>query len=169
MGLSIAASMALPGIGGMLVSCVIDGTFVDMLKAVSTGDWAMLALSCAAFVPGGNPLKGLKAVGGLSKVSKVIAPYKVLSKTAAKEGKQAHHLIEKRFAKTLGVKHGDIPSVALTRERHQEITNRWRDAIGYGTGTKTATKNLILEKAKEVYYDEPEMLRATLDYLAKIP
>jgi len=63
MGLSIAASIALPGIGGMLVSCVIDGTFVDMLKAVSTGDWAMLALSCAAFIPGGKALKGLKAVG----------------------------------------------------------------------------------------------------------
>jgi len=78
MGLSIAASMALPGIGGMLVSCVIDGTFVDMLKAVSTGDWAMLALSCAAFVPG---------VGMLGKLGKFASHADDVSRAVKAAGK----------------------------------------------------------------------------------
>lgn len=67
MGLSVAASIALPGIGGILVSCLIDGTFIDMMTAMRTGDWAMLGMCALAFIPGGNALKGLKAAGGLGK------------------------------------------------------------------------------------------------------
>ncbi|MEW5747564.1 MAG: RHS repeat-associated core domain-containing protein [Candidatus Thermoplasmatota archaeon] len=71
MGLSIAASIALPGIGGVLVSCLIDGTFIDMVTAISTGDWAMLGMCALAFIPGGKALKGLKGLGGLGDVAKV--------------------------------------------------------------------------------------------------
>jgi len=42
-----------------------------MLKAVSPGDWAMLALSCATFVPGmKGATKGLRAFESLGKASK---------------------------------------------------------------------------------------------------
>jgi len=59
MGVSMAVSF-IPLVGP-LVSCIIDGTFVDMLNAIKNGDWAMLALSCAAFVPGmKGATKGLK-------------------------------------------------------------------------------------------------------------
>jgi len=109
MGLSIAASMALPGIGGMLVSCVIDGTFVDMLKAVSTGDWAMLALSCAAFVPGGKALKGLKLAGhadDIGKITKRLEKHlnKAIKKASLTSGQRAALLknpgLEKAFRGT---------------------------------------------------------------------
>ncbi|MGQ9587763.1 MAG: hypothetical protein ACUVT7_05205 [Thermoplasmata archaeon] len=64
---SIAISM-IPGVGiaGILIGCMLDGTFTDMFTAIRTGDWAMLALCSLAFVPGAKALKGLKAVGSFS-------------------------------------------------------------------------------------------------------
>ncbi len=68
MGLSIAASIALPGIGGVLVSCVLDGTFTDMLTAITTGDWALLAMSVAGVALAGvGVYKALKAAGSFGK------------------------------------------------------------------------------------------------------
>jgi len=55
---------------GPLLSCVIDGTFTDMWEAIKNGDWGALALCAMAFVPGAKVLKGLKAVGGIGKISK---------------------------------------------------------------------------------------------------
>jgi hypothetical protein len=57
MGVSIAVSF-IP-VAGPLISCIIDGTFVDMLTAISNGDWAMVGMCALAFVPGGKALKGL--------------------------------------------------------------------------------------------------------------
>jgi hypothetical protein len=85
-GLSIAAAVALPGIGGVLVSCLIDGSFVDIYNAVRSGDWGMLALSLTAFIPGGKAIKGLKglsAIGDISKTTKA----KSLGELALKKGR----------------------------------------------------------------------------------
>jgi hypothetical protein len=41
-GISMAVSF-IP-IAGPLISCIIDGTFVDMWNAIKAGDWAMLAM-----------------------------------------------------------------------------------------------------------------------------
>jgi len=71
-GISIAASIALPGIGGILIGCVLDGTFINMFTAVAIGNWAMLGLSLACMVPGaGKLLKGgIKAAGkGMTKTT----------------------------------------------------------------------------------------------------
>jgi hypothetical protein len=159
---------------GPLISCIVDGTFVDMLTAISSGDWAMLGMCCMAFIPGAKVMKGLKAVGGIGKSSRVIGSFKVVSKTAGKEGKQAHHLIPQRFAETLGVKSGDMPAVALTKAEHQPFTNAWRDAIPYKNGlgpltTKTATRADITEACRDIYKNDPDLLRASLDYLALLP
>jgi len=86
-GISIAACIALPGIGGILVSCVLDGTFIDMFTAVATGNWAMLGLSLACMVPG---MKALKATKAIKKINKLV-PMKGT----------AHHL---SHAKDLGLK-----------------------------------------------------------------
>jgi hypothetical protein len=67
-------------IAGPLISCIIDGTFVDMWNAIQRGDWASLALSCAAFVPGMKQAKtGFKLLGHADDVAKA-------SKKAAKAG-----------------------------------------------------------------------------------
>ncbi len=69
MGVSIAVSF-IPVVGP-LISCIMDGTFVDMLTAISAGDWAMVGMCALGFVGGGlGVLKGLKAFGGLSKATK---------------------------------------------------------------------------------------------------
>ena len=53
---------------GPILSCVIDGTFVDMFKAIMKGDWATVGLCALAFVPGMKGVtKGLKAFGAVEK------------------------------------------------------------------------------------------------------
>jgi hypothetical protein len=68
---------------GPLISCIIDGTFVDMIKALSTGDWATLGMCALAFVPGGKALKGLKAFGAIEKTG--IKANRVAGKTFEKQ------------------------------------------------------------------------------------
>ncbi|MCX7683007.1 MAG: hypothetical protein N2508_13755 [Anaerolineae bacterium] len=59
---------------------------------------------------------------GLSAFSRAaefgIRSYNELAKLTAHTGLHAHHLIEQRFAKGLGLKVGKIPSIALTPEEH---------------------------------------------------
>lgn len=73
-------------------------------------------------------------------------------------------MIEQRFADVLELNANDIPSIVLTTEEHRKFTNLWRDSIGYSRSgskitTNTATKEVILEKVKEIYKDYPEMLK----------
>jgi hypothetical protein len=42
---------------------------------------------------------------------------------------EAHHLIEKRFAEILGIKQGDILSIAIEPKLHYEITALYRDYL----------------------------------------
>ncbi len=60
-----------------------------------------------------------------------IRSYNQLRGVTSGTGLQAHHLIEERFAKGLGLDAGKIPSIALTPQEHQVFTNAWRNAIGY--------------------------------------
>jgi len=70
MGISMAVSF-IP-IVGPIISCIIDGTFVDMFNALMKGDWATVGMCAMGFVPGMKALKGLKAVGGFGKVDKLV-------------------------------------------------------------------------------------------------
>ena len=80
--------------------------------------------------------------------------YKTLKKSVKStygtgSGLEVHHLIEKRFAKQLGMKETDIPSIVLTKDEHQKFTNVWRETIGYEKSgrmitTSTATRDKIL-------------------------
>jgi hypothetical protein len=94
-----------------------------------------------------------------------IRPYNELVKLTAHTGLRAHHLIEKRFAELLGLKAGKIPSIALTLEEHQMLTNAWRRAIGYiGDRNPITTANATLQDvwiaAQRIYADHPELLEA---------
>ena len=85
---------------------------------------------------------------------------------------QVHHLIEQRFvrvmAETLGTNTNAWQSIVLTIEEHQAFTNAWRARIGYngqaagsfGVTTSTATREQIIQAAREVYRNYPEILRA---------
>ena len=98
-----------------------------------------------------------------------IDSYKSLTKAVAEKygkgsGLEVHHLIEQRLAKAWGMNVDEIPSVVLTKEEHQVFTNKWRKEIGYINSkaeikTGNATREQIIEAAKEVYKDYPEFLK----------
>ena len=83
-------------------------------------------------------------------------------------GLHVHHLFEQRFANILGQKADDMISIVVTPAEHKIFTNAWRARIGYDvidvgktvSTTSTATKQQILDAAKEIYKDYPEILKA---------
>ena len=91
-----------------------------------------------------------------------IGKYKSLAKSIKnrkKQGIEIHHIIEKRFGK-LNLKPGDYPSVPLSKELHRKITNRWKKVEPYQKGKnkyKKLTKKRLLQDARSVYHDMPEL------------
>ncbi|MCB9737870.1 MAG: hypothetical protein H6747_01305 [Deltaproteobacteria bacterium] len=83
-----------------------------------------------------------------------------MTKTLKGTGLHAHHLIEQRFAGLFGGKASEWLSVAVTKAEHQAFTNAWRSAIPYGPGTRSATRESVIEAAKDIYKDHPAILRA---------
>ena len=60
-----------------------------------------------------------------------------------------------------------MAAVALTKDQHKVFTQRWRDAIPYGTNYKAISFAEVLKIAKEkVYHDAPELYEAMLVDLA---
>jgi hypothetical protein len=49
---------------------------------------------------------------------------------------------------------------ALTQTEHQVFTNAWRSAIPYGEGTINATREQVINAARQIYRDYPEILNA---------
>ena len=79
-------------------------------------------------------------------------------------GLEVHHLIERRFAEKMGMKEADMPSIVLTKDEHRQFTAAWREAIGHKNtrndiNTETAEYDIILEKARTIYKDYPELLK----------
>jgi hypothetical protein len=80
---------------GPLISCIIDGTFVDMIKALSTGDWATLGMCALAFVPGGKIAGKLgafakKATGFADNLGKYAKAVKKVPNPGGRLGGLAH-------------------------------------------------------------------------------
>jgi len=73
-------------------------------------------------------------------------------------------LIECRFLERFGARAGEAPAVILTKELHQQVTNELRSIISYGTGTKNATREEIINMYRNVYKDYPDWVRAIEGY-----
>ena len=163
---------------GNILGAVVDGvaTTVDIAAAI------------IPFVPGGvgTIVKGVRAEKALMTASviskgtdivsdaKGLASLKVASEFGVdsysnlrksvinKYGKgsnlEVHHLIEKRFVKNTGINPNSMQSIVVTKEEHRLFTNQWRKEIPYGT--KDLTRDQIMEVAKEIYKDYPEILKA---------
>ena len=89
----------------------------------------------------------------------------VISTYGTGSGLEVHHLVEKRFASKLGIKESDMPSIVLTKEEHKKFTEAWKKAIGYeNSGSSLVTGNVnseeILNAARDIYKDYPELLKA---------
>ncbi len=53
-----------------------------------------------------------------------------------------------------------MASVAVTKAEHDVFTNAWRAAIPLGHGTANATRQQVLDAARQIYAGHPELLRA---------
>ena len=88
----------------------------------------------------------------------------VLDTYGTGSGLEVHHLIEQRFADTMHMKEGDMISIVLTHEEHLQFSKSWLNEIGRSNSkrslkTNTVTRDVILEKARIVYKDYPELLK----------
>jgi RHS repeat-associated protein len=112
-------------------------------------------------------------LSGFSRASEFgLTSYNELRKVIKGTGLEAHHIIEKRFAKGLGLESESILSVALTKEEHLGFTKAWRNAIGYLSDSRpmrTVNAGIedIWEAAKTIYKDNPELLAAAKQILGK--
>jgi hypothetical protein len=51
-------------------------------------------------------------------------------------------------------------SVAVTKAEHEAFTKAWRQAIPYGSGTANATRQQVLDAARQIYANHPAILQA---------
>ena len=99
--------------------------------------------------------------GDLSRAQEFgIKSYKALIKQLKGTGLQAHHIIEQRLVRHLGIDLNSILSVALTPAEHQKFTNAWRQVFKYGMDYRTLSIDDIWKAAQEIYKDYPDLLDA---------
>ena len=115
----------------------------------------------------GNPTNEVKlGLDAFSRTSEFgIKTFNELGRLTRGTGLERHHIVEQRFARTLGVEKGNMPSIALTPKEHQVFTNAWRDAIAYSNSgrlpnTITATADDIWQAAQRIYRDYPILTEA---------
>jgi hypothetical protein len=95
-----------------------------------------------------------------------VRPYKQLRKLIKKTGKEAHHLIEKRFARRLGIDPDDIPAAMMLPGGHrgegESFTNLMRKQIEYGKNYDDIPIQKIYEAHRDAYkkYGAPEVMEA---------
>jgi hypothetical protein len=151
-----------------------DGAFVNPVAAavaagVAVGDALAEGDTTAVVVQAALGVAG-PALGGVGRAAATavgaaargIAPSsRALGQAIQGTGLQAHHLIEQRFAHLFGgaPRSGGL-SVAVTQAEHQAFTKAWRDRIPCGpSGTGAATRESVLDAARDVYRNYPEILR----------
>ena len=99
--------------------------------------------------------------GDLSKAKEYgIKGYAALKKLLKGTGLHAHHIIEQRLVKHLGIDLNSMLSVAVTAAEHQKFTNKWRDLFRYGMDYSDVTIEMLWDAAQEIYKDYPEILDA---------
>ena len=87
-----------------------------------------------------------------------IKSYSTLKKETKGLGLEVHHIVEKRFADSLGVVKNSMPSIALTHDHHAVYTKAWRQNLPYG---RTYSPTEIWSAAQRVYANDPELLNAS--------
>ena len=108
----------------------------------------------------------VEGIGYLSKASEYgIMGYNALKKLLKGTGLQAHHIIEKRLVKHLGIDVNNMLSVAVTATEHRQFTNAWRNLFSYGMDYSTVTVDMLWDAAQIIYKDYPELLEASKEIL----
>lgn len=137
----------------------------DLLNAgiyALQGDFANAGWSLGSALPfvGYGATVGKYTQRGLGAItSRSIMSYNELGKITKGTGLQRHHLLEQRFKDVMDT---DLAkkAIALTKEEHQYFTNKWREAFSYGNGTKSASYDSVMNEAKTIYKNYPNILKA---------
>lgn len=154
----VAHGAVVLGAGVTAVGCLTGAGTV-----VCTGTGTAVTVTAAD----GNPTNEIQA--GLNFFARAaefgLRSYNELRGLIQGQGLRAHHIIEQRFASTLGLDRGAMTSVALTPEEHQVFTNMWRAYIGYnGSNAAITTANATIDDiwfaAQQIYANHPELLEA---------
>jgi hypothetical protein len=133
----------------------------DALRVLSQTSGA----NAAALPPMSKPVElaargAANAFGNLSRAAEFgIKPYDQLRSILVGTGLRAHHLFEQRFASLLGQDVRKMLAIAVTPAEHQAFTNAWRQVIPYGHGTASATRQQVLDTARQIYSSYPEVLK----------
>ena len=158
-----AAKASWKSAGADFVFAIVPGASVAMVKGVKA------AHRVGEIVRGeSEAFKALKyagefGVGRHSQLRKIVTDV-----FGTGSGLEVHHLIERRFAKGLGISESSIPSVVLTKDEHRVFTNLWRETIHYakqGEESVRITKEIVLKAAEYVYKDYPEFYRIVKEFL----
>jgi hypothetical protein len=134
----------------------------DTLRIVSQTSGVNAAALPPMFKPVELAARGAaSAFGSLSRAAEFgIKPYGQLRSILLGTGLRAHHLIEQRFASLMGQEAQKMLAIAVTPTEHQVFTNAWRQVIPYGHGTANATRQQVLDAARQIYSQYPEVLKA---------
>ena len=110
----------------------------------------------------GETIRGLKIGADVADgADNTIDTYRALRKINKGTDVEVHHIVEKRFSDLLGYGRtgSRMPSVALSKGKHKQFTNRWRERLPYGLAHDDKS---ILHAAIKIYADEPELLGAAI-------
>ena len=139
-------------IGGVALQTAI-GAGVGYLQ---NGKQGAIDGACTGFMTGGLSAFGGAALKYISSPANGIDTYRNLRKVNKGTKNQVHHIIEKRFADTLGIANtDDMLSIALSEPAHKVYTKAWRAILPYGN---TYSKTQILGAAIKVYAKTPSLL-----------
>ena len=144
--------------------CTNDGDCSNEVVAATNG----VSSAANAIMADGNPTNeaqlGLEAFSRASEFG--IKTFNQLGRLTRGTGLERHHIVEQRFADTLGItKPGNMPSIALTPKEHQVFTNAWREAIAYSNSsilpnTVSASVDDIWQAAQDIYSKYPVLTEA---------
>jgi len=147
-----------------VVETIFDiGNFALSLAefAVSPNFWTgfnVVADGLAVVFPGVPSVTGVKRMINASSTLKDslkigVKSYGDLKNDTVPTGWQRHHIFEKRFKARLGsdVTDNNMLAIAMPSTYHQEITNKMRSKIPYGTNYNDLTKSSIINSHIDAY------------------
>lgn len=115
---------------------------------------------CNGFMLGSLSACGGAALKYVSSPANGIDTYSNLRKINKGTDNQVHHIVEKRFADSLGIDNTNkMLSIALSKSEHQVFTKAWRAALPYGN---SYSKAQILGAAVKIYSKSPKLLVSSL-------
>ena len=109
----------------------------------------------------GETIKGLRVSSKIAEgTSDAIDTYSSLRKINKGTGKEVHHIIEKRFAKSLDLGNpNQMLSIALDKKIHRIYTNAWRKALPY---RQIHNKTEVIKAAARIYSETPRLMGVVL-------